>query len=561
MPILLALLAPFAAAQSVNGEIPAINAQNFRPSIDSTRTLWVDDASVQDRTYMGRLLFHYVANPFVYEYDDGERVELVSDVLQADLTGGIRVWRVRFGADLPLYLMQAGEGGQGVGLGDIGVDVKFGILDREQAPIGLALGGRVTLPTATVENALGARNTGWEIDAMVDRKLGKALLALNVGVRGGPKTELENVSLDDFLVARLAGSYAITDDVGAALELAGEKSLSAGFDNPAGLPLEWMASGYGYVTDTLVVRGGVGTGLTSGIGSPDFRVALGLGYEPRAVVGEADRDSDGPVDSADTCPTKAEDVDSFEDTDGCPDPDNDADGIVDAADACPSQPEDRDNVKDTDGCPDEEVAVRLRLLDAMTGKPLDVGRIVVRGATPISPDGATEDFALKPGAYDAAGSSVNYVTGSVSFEVTEAPATIDLKLSPEAETKITVSRERIDLREQVNFDLNTATIQARSFGLLEQVAKVMNAYPEIELLRVEGHTDSRGNDDYNLDLSQRRADAVKAWLVEKGVAADRLVAKGFGESKPLDPAETEDAWGKNRRVDVLIERWAAEAPK
>ncbi len=559
MPILLSLLTPFAAAQSVDGAIPTINAQNFRPSIDSTRTLWVDDASVQDRTYMGRLLFHYVANPLVYEYDDGERVALVSDVLQADLTGGVRVWRLRFGADLPLYLLQSGEGGQGVGLGDIGLDAKLGILDRETAALGLALSTRVTLPTATVTNALGAPNTGWEVDAIVDRKLGKALLALNVGVRGGPKAELENVALDDFLVARLAGGYALSDNAGMALEFAGEKSLTTGFDNPAGLPLEWMATGYGYVTKSLVVRGGVGTGLTPGIGSPDFRVAVGVGIEPRVEVGEGDRDADGLVDSADTCPTKAEDADSYEDTDGCPDLDNDQDGVPDLSDGCPNDPEDRDMVKDTDGCPEPEVAVRVRLVDATTAKPLDVGRVVVKGAGAETAGGPVQQYELLPGAYEAQGSAVNYEAATMAFEVTEG-ATVDVKLAPEAETKITVSRERIDLREQINFDLNTATIQASSFPLLEQVATVMKTYPEILVLRVEGHTDNRGDDTYNLELSQKRADSVKAWLVANGVAADRLVAKGLGESKPLDPTDTEAAWSKNRRVDVYIERWA-EAPK
>jgi OOP family OmpA-OmpF porin len=85
----------------------------------------------------------------------------------------------------------------------------------------------------------------------------------------------------------------------------------------------------------------------------------------------------------------------------------------------------------------------------------------------------------------------------------------------------------------------------------------MNAYREITLLSVEGHTDNRGDEASNLDLSLRRAQAVVNYLIRKGVAGNRLVAKGYGETRPLDPADTEAAWEANRRVDVLIESWAA----
>ena len=120
-----------------------------------------------------------------------------------------------------------------------------------------------------------------------------------------------------------------------------------------------------------------------------------------------------------------------------------------------------------------------------------------------------------------------------------------------------VSREGIDLREKVYFDTANDVILARSFALLDQVAAVMNAYPEITLLSVEGHTDNRGEEASNLDLSLRRAQSVVNYLIRKGVAGNRLVAKGYGETRPLDPADTEAAWEANRRVDVLIESWAA----
>lgn len=564
MPILLSLLAAPAHAQAVGAEIPEINAQNFRPSIDAMGTLWADDAEVQKQRFSTRALFHYTLNPLVYEFeDDDERVKLVSDVLQADVTAAVRVSRVRLGLDLPIYLLQAGEGGQGFGLGDVGIDGKLGILDHDDAPLGLAVSARADFPTATVANALGSPNTGWEAAAIVDREIGdRLLLALNVGYRGGAKTELENISLDDFLTMRLAGSYGLGDDAGVALEFAGAKSLATAADPGASFPLEWLASGYGYVTDSVAVRGGVGTGITSGIGSPDLRVLVGVGFEPRdrEEEGPADPDADGIVGDADACPTEAEDKDGFEDANGCPDADNDQDGVTDGSDKCPDAAEDKDGVRDVDGCAEPETLVTVRLLNADDGAPLAVGRATVKGSDGERAGTAGQKFELAPGHYEVAGTATNFEGSTAAFDVAEnTPLAVDVKLKPVKEAKIVVTRERIELREKVFFDLDKDTIQARSNPLLEQVAKVMNEYPEIKRLRIEGHTDSRGDDAYNLDLSQRRADAVKAWLVAKGVAADRLVAKGLGETVPLDTAENDAAWEKNRRVEVFIEAW--EDPK
>jgi len=562
-----ALLAPAVAAPTAAGDIPAINVQNFRPSIDAERTIWVDDARIQDRPWMARALLHYTLNPLAYALEDGTREVLVSDVLQADLQAGVRISRFRLGVDLPLYLTQAGAGGSGFGLGDIGLDGKISVFDRADMPVGLAFDGRLTFPTATVDNALGAPNTGWELAAIVDRELGeRVLLAANLGIRGGPKTDLENIDLDDFLVARLAGSFAISDDAGVALEFAGEKSLSAALDNPAGFPIEWLASGYGYLGDSLLVRGGVGTGLTSGIGAPELRVVLGIGWEPRAkpepvvIAPPPDADGDGIPDASDTCPAHAEDKDNHLDTDGCPDPDNDGDGILDAADACVDVAEDKDDVKDTDGCPEPEVKVSIRLLDAAAGTVLPVGRTIVKAPAGELSGSAERTVELAPGTYEVVGTAVNFESATVPFTVVADTAlAVDVKVTPKKNAKIVVTRDRIDLREKVYFDTAKATIQARSYPLLDQVAEVMTGFPEIQLLRVEGHTDVRGNDAYNMDLSQRRADSVMAYLVGKGIAPERIVAKGFGETKPLDPAANTAAYEKNRRVDVFIERWVEVA--
>ena len=88
--------------------------------------------------------------------------------------------------------------------------------------------------------------------------------------------------------------------------------------------------------------------------------------------------------------------------------------------------------------------------------------------------------------------------------------------------------------------------------MLDEVADIVKAHPELTRVAIEGHTDSRGDNAANKRLSQARAEAVMRYLVDKGVAADRLEARGFGEEKPL-VKETADAdRARNRRVDFRV---------
>lgn len=102
----------------------------------------------------------------------------------------------------------------------------------------------------------------------------------------------------------------------------------------------------------------------------------------------------------------------------------------------------------------------------------------------------------------------------------------------------------------IKFDVNQATIRPESVGTLASIAKLMQEEPSLKFT-VEGHTDSDGDENANQKLSQLRAEAVKAYLVEQGITEDRLAAKGLGETKPLDKNNTPEAKSNNRRVEFV----------
>jgi len=109
----------------------------------------------------------------------------------------------------------------------------------------------------------------------------------------------------------------------------------------------------------------------------------------------------------------------------------------------------------------------------------------------------------------------------------------------------------VTFRGDVTFDTNSTEVRPELYTEINRVAGVLNQYPDT-LIRVEGHTDSKGSDQYNMDLSKRRANAVKTLLAMRGVADSRIEAVGFGKTMPVATNDTEVGRQMNRRVEIKI---------
>ncbi|MDZ7594823.1 MAG: OmpA family protein [Thiobacillus sp.] len=104
--------------------------------------------------------------------------------------------------------------------------------------------------------------------------------------------------------------------------------------------------------------------------------------------------------------------------------------------------------------------------------------------------------------------------------------------------------------EGVNFDFDKATLRQEDASELDKNVEALKAWGDVNI-EVAGHTDSMGSDAYNMRLSKQRAEAVRNFLISRGVAADRLTAKGYGEAQPVADNATEEGRFKNRRVELV----------
>jgi outer membrane protein OmpA-like peptidoglycan-associated protein len=252
----------------------------------------------------------------------------------------------------------------------------------------------------------------------------------------------------------------------------------------------------------------------------------------------SDRDYDNIWDRDDLCPDQAVTAEPDPARRGCPAPDSDGDGIFDHLDGCPSTATGPVEQPGRPGCPDPDDDA-----DTITNS---------RDACPAEPRGLHPDPAPERIGCPAPDGDRDSVPDATDACPREAGAP-----SPDARRNgcpglVRIESGQIRINRPVFFDTNADTIRRQSRAVLQAVADALRATPEIRRVSIQGNTDDVGDDAFNLDLSERRAQSVMAALVTNGVEPERLEAHGYGETRPLMNGTTRAARAANRRVEFHI---------
>lgn len=343
-----------------------------------------------------------------------------------------------------------------------------------------------------------------------------------------------------------------------------------------------------------------GTGVLREPGTPDGRLLVRVAYAPYPAPKPADRDKDGIADVADACPDEAGSGRPDPKTHGCPDRDDD--GVIDKFDRCPEAPQGARPDPARPGCPvgDADGDGVLDLEDQCKDEPAGEIPDPARGGCPArdrdkdgvvdfqdlcpdAPQGETPDLARRgcpagdkdhDGVVDSKDQCPDGPAGlkpdpnkpgcplpdtDYDTVVDTEDACPDQPGAPTADPKtngcpsvVKIENGQLVILQAVNFAKGKDLVPKKSFALLALVAQSLKLAPTLKRVEIGVHTDSRGNADKNRDLSARRAQSVMKFLIEKGIAAERLSAQGYGPDKPLADNKTSKGRERNRRVEFLI---------
>jgi OOP family OmpA-OmpF porin len=378
LPLSLAALlaAPAARAQTTPVSDGEFSVQRFDPAPGPRNYFSTRGARVDGHlAWSTGLVMNYAGDPFLVkscrtqnDCDNSsnvpgraEDVHVVDKIITGDILGSLSlINRVQIGLKIPVsYVHGQGvpdstgklPGLSGAGLGDIQLEGKVRAYGELKDPVVLGAALSFTAPTghATGENLyIGDQTPTVGIRGIFDGHTGPVSFGANLAGLFRGEGRVGSTSMSSEFRYNVAAAYEISPLIRVLVDGFGGTKFSSqngtnsleidggGIITPLGSPISILAGG--------------GAGVIEGIGVPTFRALVGVSYTSES----RDRDGDGINDNQDQCPTEAEDLDGFEDTDGCPDRDNDGDAIADKDDKCPNQSEDQDGFQDTDGCPDPD---------------------------------------------------------------------------------------------------------------------------------------------------------------------------------------------------------------
>jgi outer membrane protein OmpA-like peptidoglycan-associated protein len=461
------------------------------------------------------------------------------------------------GVRAPFYTQQGDEPmfsglrpAGGATLGDVALHGKARLLGGPGGgPLALGASIDLTLPTAGDDRYAGVLGPSGHVRALASWGTRRFGANANLGFIGRRRVSLGDLRQGNALSYGAGAWFRALEKMWVVGEAFG--SVGLGDAGPGLTQLEAVVGVRYEVTSSIGVSAGAGRGVLTGIGSPDLRGFLLVDVAPRArepgplviVVpppprDERDDDGDTVVNADDGCPRDAEDADGFEDADGCPEADNDGDGVLDELDQCVAEPEDADGFKDDDGCPDDDndgdgIADAA---DKCPGEAEDLDGY-------LDGDGCDEP--------DNDGDGIPDLMDQCAIEAEVINGNSDDDGCPDSgDSLVMVMPDRIEIFEPVVFQGGGATLVKKSAGVLGQVAATMRANPDFKRVRVTVHVHPRDGGDQ--DLSERRAKAVRDWLVKWGVEPERVDARGMGSTRPLVPKTQKGAADLNDRVEFII---------
>jgi outer membrane protein OmpA-like peptidoglycan-associated protein len=558
-------------------------------------------------------LYEYADQPLVfYPTDSDQPLPVLDNLMALNLSGGVNVHKaVRLDLGVPFYMASLGpeEEANDAGVGDMRLGATIGLIqpDEEDGGFGLGLIPYVNLPTGNEEDFLGNPGVGGGLKVGATYEVGGFTATGNAGAQFNPEIELENLTNSDGIFVGAGLGYLIGDTTGLNLEAHITPPFKASDVKGSALPGEALLHLRHRTESGVHLAVGGASAIAPGAGAANWRAFAGLGFSKIGKDAPKDLDGDGLPNKLDTCVDQPETKNSYKDEDGCPDDlahvkivvkkDGEryagANLGVTAPDGTKTVHTTADEPVKFDVVPGGKFEAIASVgsciggsgsVDANEGENklvIDLG--VVKKAKVVY-EVVDEAGAAVPGATVRLGSEKNpecapkekeelpasgkgsQTVGAGDFVlIAAAPdyAPVRQQITVEdgkdqvvkivmkkARTKL--SATKIEILDMVYFETGKAVIKPESFELLNEVATVLLNNPHVKKIEVSGHTDDRGNDAANLKLSDDRAKSVKEYLIGRGVQAERLEAKGYGESKPLEPNKTEAGRSKNRRVEFNI---------
>lgn len=541
---------------------------------------------------------------------------VLDNLLALDLAAGFSPLRpLRIEATLPLYLTSTGADGasQGFSVGDARLAALVTVIRPDptaKVGFGLAVRPHLDVPLGVAESWLGQGMVagGGVVAGALD--IGRIALSVDTGLQFNPETSIVNLTNSDRLLLGAAVGYRFSDRIGATLETHSSFAFDANAVPGADSPSELLLSGRYVAASGAHGLVGASVGLSDGAGAATWRLFVGGGFGVQPTPPPPpDTDGDGILDATDGCVDQPETVNAWRDDDGCPD----RLGTLRFVALGPSGPAEDAQIEvySSAGVMSARGVGEVNLKDLVPGsgwKAEAVGRCLEGELTVTATDGdlrpvvqltPKQDAQLAVKVVDGRGQPVpratvtwGEATGPCASPLTELPtgdgvvpvgagdyevfvtadgystweSKVHLDRGQRLEVKAELRKSRVQLTEtqviildKVYFETGKADIKPESFALLDEVAQTIRR-AHLHRVEVAGHTDDVGSDSANLSLSQGRAEAVVAYLVRKGVDPARLVAVGYGETRPMEPKKTSAARAKNRRVEFNILQGAAPAP-